>query len=230
LAKFLTRQRPAEQVEHSFAHPTALLFNGGVMKAGLLRQRIVEILNGWLTQEDGSRLRTLEGTNLDHAVAFGAAYYGLARRGKGVRIRGGAARSYYIGIETSMPAVPGIPTPLKALCVVPFGMEEGTEGDIPGQEFGLVVGEPAEFRFLGSTTRREDRLGQLIEEPGEDIEELSPLETTLSWIGQEGVTIPVRLHTHVTEVGTLELWAVSRDETHRWKLEFNVRTAGDEEQ
>ena len=228
LAKFLTRQRSAEQDGQTFAHPTAVLFNGGVMKASLLRQRVVDVLSDWLQQEDGVGVRTLEGTNLDHAVACGAVYYGLARRGKGVRIHGGAARSYYIGIETSMPAVPGMPAPLKALCVVPFGMEEGTENDIPEQEFGLVVGEPAEFRFLGSTTRREDRLGYLVEEPGDDIDELTPLETTLSWTGQEGVTIPVRLHTHVTEVGTLELWAVSRDETHRWKLEFNVRTTGDE--
>jgi len=228
LAKFLTRQRAPESDSRTFIHPTAILFNGGVMKADLLRQRLVGVLNGWLAQEEGTAVRTLEGTNLDHAVSCGAAYYGLARRGKGVRIRGGAARSYYIGIETSMPAVPGIPAPLKALCVVPFGMEEGTESELPGQEFGLVVGEPAQFRFLGSTTRREDQLGALIEEPGEDIEELTPLETTLSWIGQEGVMIPVRLHVHVTEVGTLELWAVSRDETHRWKLEFNVRTAGEE--
>lgn len=231
LARFLSRQRSPESENdaHTFVHPTALLFNGGVMKATLLRQRLVEVLNSWLVEEGDVPLRTLEGTNFDHAVACGAAYYGLARRGKGIRIRGGVARSYYIGIETSMPAVPGIAAPLKALCVVPFGMEEGTESDIPGQEFGLVVGEPAQFRFLGSTTRREDHLGDLIEEPGDEIEELTPLETTLSWIGQEGVTIPVRLHTHVTEVGTLELWAVSRDETHRWKLEFNVRMAGDEE-
>ena len=228
LAKFLTRQRSSDSDSHTFVHPTAILFNGGVMKATVLRQRLAEVLNGWLSQEGGEAIRPLEGTSLDHAVACGAAYYGLARRGKGIRIRGGAARSYYIGIETSMPAVPGIAAPLKALCVVPFGLEEGTESDIPSQEFGLVVGEPAQFRFLGSTTRREDQLGTLVEEPGEDLEELTPLETTLSWIGQEGVTIPVRLHTHMTEVGTLELWAVSRDETHRWKLEFNVRTAGEE--
>ncbi len=228
LAKFLTRQRTTESETRSFVHPTAILFNGGVMKATLLRQRLIEVLNGWLAPEGGSAVRTLEGTDLDHAVARGAAYYGLARRGKGVRIRGGAARSYYIGIETSMPAVPGMPAPLKALCVTPFGMEEGTESDIPGQEFGLVVGEPAQFRFLGSTTRREDQLGAFIEDPGEDIEELTPLETTLSWIGQEGIMIPARLRVHLTEVGTLELWAVSRDETHRWKLEFNVRTAGEE--
>jgi hypothetical protein len=228
LAKFLTRQRTTDNDTRTFVHPTAILFNGGVMKSPLLRHRLVEVLNSWLSEEPQAELRTLEGTSFDHAVACGAAYYGLARRGKGIRIRGGVARSYYIGIETSMPAVPGIAAPLKALCVVPFGMEEGTESDIPAQEFGLVVGEPAQFRFLGSTTRREDHLGDLIEEPGEDIEELTPLETTLSWIGQEGVTIPVRLRTHVTEVGTLELWAVSRDETHRWKLEFNVRMAGEE--
>ena len=228
LAKFLTQQKETGSDSQTFAHPTAILFNGGVMKATLLRQRLVDVLNGWLSQEDSPALRMLEGTNLDHAVARGAAYYGLARRGKGVRIRGGAARSYYIGIETSMPAVPGMAAPLKALCVAPFGMEEGTESDIPGQEFGLVVGEPAQFRFLGSTTRRSDQVGTFIEEPGDDIEELTPMETTLSWIGQEGVTIPARLRVHLTEVGTLEVWAVSRDETHRWKLEFNVRSASEE--
>ena len=228
LAKFLTRQKETSGDTQTFAHPTTILFNGGVMKATLLRQRLVDVLNGWLSQEGSQALRTLEGTNLDHAVARGAAYYGLARRGKGIRIRGGAARSYYIGIETSMPAVPGMAAPLKALCVAPFGMEEGTESDIPGQEFNLVVGEPAQFRFLGSITRRGDQVGTLIEEPGDDIEELTPMETTLSWTGQEGVPIPARLRVHLTEVGTLELWAVSRDETHRWKLEFNVRSTGEE--
>ena len=96
-------------------------------------------------------MKVLPGGDLDRAVARGAAYYGMVRRGKGVRIRGGTARAYYVGVETSLPAVPGAPPPLKALCVAPFGMEEGTEADVPGQEFGLVVGAPAEFRFLGST-------------------------------------------------------------------------------
>ena len=103
--------------------------------------------------------KVLPADDLDRAVARGAAYYGLVRRGKGIRIRGGTARAYYIGVETALPAVPGSPPPLKALCVVPFGMEEGTEADVPGQEFGLVVGEPAEFRFLGSTVRRADTVG-----------------------------------------------------------------------
>jgi hypothetical protein len=140
-----------------------------------------------------------------------------------VRIRGGTARCYYVGIETSLPAIPGAPPPLKALCVVPFGMEEGSESDVPGQEFGLVVGVPAEFRFLGSTVRRSDPVGTLVEEWEGQIDEMAPLAMTLEAPGREGQTVPVHLHSKVTEVGTLELWCLSRDGKQRWKLEFNVR-------
>jgi hypothetical protein len=140
-----------------------------------------------------------------------------------VRIRAGAPRTYYIGIESAMPSVPGLEAPMKALCVVPFGMEEGTRGEIPGREFGLVVGEPAEFRFLSSTTRQQDRIGDLVEDWGDDIQEISPLVVTLPSDGHADDVLPVRLETNVTEVGTLELWCVSRDASERWKLEFNIR-------
>src|SRR5207245_3474685 len=118
---------------------TQLLVNGGVMKAAVLRDRVVEVLNNWLRQEglDAREAeQILEAPDLEHAVARGAAYYGKARHGRGVRIRSGASRTYYIGIESAMPAVPGMEAPLKALCVVPFGMEEGTEARIPDKEFG----------------------------------------------------------------------------------------------
>src|SRR5262249_13523130 len=117
----------------------------------------------------------------------------------------------------------GAPPPLKALCVVPFGMEEGTETDVPGQEFGLVVGAPAEFRFLGSTVRRGDTVGTLVEEWEDQIEELAPIATTLEAQAKQGQTVPVHLHSKMTEIGTLELWCISRDGKQRWKLEFNVR-------
>jgi hypothetical protein len=113
--------------------------------------------------------------------------------------------------------------PLKALCVVPFGMEEGTDAQIPDREFGLVVGETAEFRFLSSTVRKQEPIGTLIDDWGDEIEELNPLEVTLDLEGQEDTGLPGRLESHVTEVGTLELWCVSRDGAHRWKLEFNIR-------
>jgi hypothetical protein len=204
------------------------------MKAAVLRGRVVEVLNGWLRQEGFDALgaeQILEADDLEHAVARGAAYYGKARQGRGVRIRSGASRTYYIGIESAMPAVPGMEAPLKALCVVPFGMEEGTEATIPNREFGLAVGEPAEFRFLTSTVRKQDHAGSLLEDWGSDLEELSPLEVTLGVTNsaasnldsKQGTVVPVRLETRVTELGTLEVWCVSRDGSNRWKLELNIR-------
>ncbi|MBZ5603143.1 MAG: Hsp70 family protein [Acidobacteriia bacterium] len=198
------------------ATPTHVLFNGGVLRADLIRTRILEILNGWLPHP----VTPLIGEDLMHAVARGAAYYGLARQGKGVRIRGGVPHSYYVGIETAMPAVPGFRTPLKALTVAPFGMEEGTGHKFPNRVFALTVGEPAQFRFFQSSTRKGDAPGSLIEEVGDDFEELAPIEVFLP--GNAGEAVPVSLETLVTETGVLELWCVARD-GRRWKLEFNVR-------
>ncbi len=121
------------------------------MKSPALSRRLAEVLEGWA----GRPVAMLSGAreDLDLAVARGAAYYGLARRGEGVRIRGGTARAYYVGIESAMPAVPGVPAPLKAVCVAPFGMEEGSEAELPGRELALMVGERAVFRFLAAADR-----------------------------------------------------------------------------
>jgi hypothetical protein len=233
LARFLSQQvqNSPEGVNirrgpSGLACPTHVLFNGGVMKAAVLRERVVAVLNSWLTAERFDALdarHALDAPDLEHAVARGAAYYGRARRGRGVRIRSGASRTYYIGIESAMPAVPGMEAPMKALCVVPFGMEEGSDAQVPGREFGLVVGEPAEFRFLSSSIRKQDHVGDLLDDWQDEIEELSPLEVTLSLDGQQGAVMPVRLESRVTEIGTLELWCVSRDGQSRWKLELNIR-------
>ena len=228
MARFLRQQ--AASAEHGevrrtpsgLAAPTHVLFNGGVFNAGLLRDRVVATLNAWLKEEKMPAVQPLSGEDLMYAVARGAAYYGMARRGRGVRIRGGVPRTYYVGIESSMPAVPGIPNPVKALTVAPFGMEEGTEAVIPHGEFGLVVGEPAEFRFFGSTTRKNDPIGSLIEDTRQDLEELSPMEVNLPATEGFGQLVPVSLETVVTETGILQLWCVARD-GRRWKLEFNVR-------
>jgi hypothetical protein len=222
-AEVLAQSAPSRRSKKKVAQPNALLFNGGVFKGEPLRDRLVEVLNHWADKAGAAPIKVLPGHDLDLAVARGGAYYGLVRRGRGIRIRGGAARAYYIGVETSLPAVPGAAPPLKALCVVPFGMEEGSEADVPAQEFGLVVGEPAKFRFLGSTVRRTDSAGTVVEEWEGEIEELTPLTTTLEAPGREGRTVPVHLHSKVTEVGTLEIWCLSRDGKQRWKLEFNVR-------
>jgi hypothetical protein len=227
MARFLRQQ--AATAEHGavrrgpsgLACPTHALFNGGVLNANLVRQRVLDTLNSWLAAEGAASASALSGEDLMHAVARGAAYYGLARTGRGVRIRGGVPRTYYVAIESAMPSIPGFPAPLKALAVVPFGMEEGTDTRIPNREFGLVIGQPAEFRFFTSATRKNDPAGALIEDFGDELEELSPMEVSFQ-AGESSEVVPVSFESVVTETGVLQLWCVARD-GRRWKLEFNVR-------
>src|SRR5580693_4856644 len=215
LARFLRQQ--AAQSEHGsvrrgpsgLAAPTHVLFNGGVLRSGMVRQRILDVLNGWLAEEGLAPAAPLLGEDLMHAVARGAAYYGLARSGRGVRIRGGVPRTYYVGVESAMPSIPGFPAPLKALAVVPFGMEEGTDTVIPGREFGLVIGQPAEFRFFTSTARKNDKIGDLVEDFGDQLEELSPMEVSFPAGETSSEVVPVSFETVVTETGVLQLWCVA---------------------
>ncbi|PRG57870.1 Hsp70 family protein [Burkholderia gladioli] len=209
----------------SFLHPSAVLFNGGVFKSELLTERILAILNGWLAADGAAPARLLGGADLDLAVARGAAYYGYVKRGRGVRIRGGTARAYYVAIESAMPAIPGMEPPISALCVAPFGMEEGSDAALPEQEFGLVVGEPVQFRFFGSSVRRQDQVGDLLDYwSPEELQELEAIQATLPADGRTpGEVVAVRLHARVTEAGTLELEAVPRGSEARWKVEFDVR-------
>ncbi len=220
LAAFLSRQAGSLGLKHSFARPTAVLFNGGVFKAQSLRTRVIDTLNDWLKTDGASAARELDRADLDLAVARGAAYYGWVKAGHGIRIRGGTARSYYVGVESSGLAVPGFTPPVKALCVAPFGMEEGTQADIPPQEFGLVVGEPTRFRFFSSSTRRDDKVGELLDDASV-LEELPPIETALPGAG--GALVPVNIQAAVTELGALEVRCLERGGKGRWKLELNVR-------
>jgi molecular chaperone DnaK (HSP70) len=204
------------------AKPTHLLLNGGVLQAGAIEQRLFEVLGNWVTVTE-LRNETKQ-ADLMHAVAVGAAYYGLARTGKGVRIRGGVPRSYYVGIESSLPAVPGVAAPMKALTVVPFGLEEGSRVAMPQRKFALIVGEPAEFRFFSSLSRKQDEAGKLIDEVDDSFEELAPVEVHLPAAVESTreQVVPVTLESNVTETGMLELWCVAAD-GRRWKIEFNVR-------
>ena len=233
LAAFLAKQQNATDElkdinlpEHAtFLHPTAVLLNGGVLKANTLADRLMEVLNSWLVAEQVSKARLLADADLDLAVARGAAYYGFVRQGKGVRIKGGTAAAYYVGIESAMPAVPGLAPDIVALCIAPFGMEEGTSEELPNDEFGLVVGEPVRFRFFASTIRREDKVGTRLDYwTDEELAELDELDITLPEEGRRsGEIVPVHLCAAVTEVGTLELQAVSQKDSSRWKIEFDVR-------
>lgn len=232
LAAFLSRQSGATAELEGFAeqsggflHPTAILFNGGVLKSALLARRLQAILDGWLEAEGAAPARLLSGADLDLAVARGAAYFGYIRQGKGVRIHGGTAQSYYVGVESAMPAIPGFDAPIQALCLAPFGMEEGSETALPEQEFGLVVGESARLRFFGSSVRRQDQVGTLLDFWGPDeLQELEEIELSLPAQGRTaGEIVRVRLHARITDTGTLELEALAHDGSGRWSVQFDVR-------
>jgi molecular chaperone DnaK (HSP70) len=234
LAAFLRRNLTAAEDARvtlpagaTFLHPTALLFNGGVFKDAHLQEAVAAQVDEWVTAEGGKRLKRLKSRSLDLAVALGAAYSGLSRRGRGIRIRGGTARSYYVGVEAAVPAVPGYAPPVRAVCLAPFGLEEGTAVELPQLEVGAVVGETTSFRFFASAQRRDDAPGAVVEDVSE-LQELSPIEAALpggaDGAGRTGEVIPVGLRAAATEVGTLELRLVAKEPPPReWTLEFSVR-------
>ncbi len=234
LAHFLTRQAGAlpapEGRRRSLLHPTCILFNGGVMKSDSLRGRLADTVTAWLDADGAPPPRVLEGADYNLAVARGAVAFALAKAGKGLRIRGGTARAYYVGIETSAPAVPGVAPPVHALCLAPFGMDEGSEVALPGDPLGLVVGEKVSFRFFGSSVRRDDTPGTRLDRwaPGE-LEELAPVDVEVPAEGrEEGDVVPVNLHAGITAIGTLKLEAVPVQATgpkDRFTVELNVRDA-----
>ncbi len=213
----------AAPADSPILRPTAVLFNGGVFEAPSFRARILELLASWLGAERAPK--ELASVGLDIAVSRGAAYFGAVRAsGKGIRIQAGTSRSFYLGLESPMPAVPGFVPPIKGVCIVPQGTAEGTDLELPGREFGLVTGDAVTFRFFSSEVRAGDRVGTVVDNASKSLDELAGLTVTLpAQGGAAGQVVPVTLHPKVTDVGTLELWMQHTQSSQRWKLDFNLR-------
>ncbi|MGZ3430050.1 MAG: Hsp70 family protein, partial [Polyangia bacterium] len=188
------------------ARPTAILWNGGVLKSAAIRARILEVLTSWL----GATPRVLENAAPDLAVARGAAYYGLARQSAGVRaikIGGGAARAFYLGIDTADVR----PGQLTFLCLTPRGFEEGSEVTLSEHALELLTNRPVRFRLFSSSDRVGDRAGQLLTLPPDALAELPPMYTVLRFQrSSHEAALSVNLHARLTEIGTLELECVAR--------------------
>ena len=165
--------------------------------------------------------------DLNTAVAIGAAYYGWSKQSGGIRIRGGTARSYYVGIETAGLAIPGVPRPLRALCVASRGMEEGTEADVPSAEVGVMVGKTAQFRFFSSSIRPDDAVGDALNQwSNDELVETEPITISLSSESASGQTfVPVQFASRITELGMFELWCHATRTEDKWKMEFSTRDA-----
>ncbi|HVV70964.1 MAG TPA: Hsp70 family protein, partial [Verrucomicrobiae bacterium] len=210
----LGEQRPGD----ALPRPDALLLNGGVFNSAKMTQRLVEVLSSWWPEKPP--LRLLHHESLDLAVARGAAYYGLARRGLGRRIGGGTAHAIYVGLEAGDQAT-------RSLCLVPRGQEEGEIIELPNRVFQLAVGEPVRFPLFSTTADRLERPGDLAP-VSDEFTELPPIHTLLQTAAKTKGRVPVHLQARLTEIGTLELWCVSESGRERWRLEFELRGAANE--
>jgi molecular chaperone DnaK (HSP70) len=197
--------------------PDAILFNGGFFIPEILRQRVADAVGHWY----GKRPEVFENRDLDLAVATGAAYYSYVRStGRGVLVRGGLPRTYFIGIGDS-----------TAVCLVPRGAEEGATLEIDNEALQLVANKPVSFRLYSSLTRSEDRLGDVVDLPalGPDLHTHAPLNAVIRFGKKAGERlIPVKLGARLTEIGTLETWCESKISENRWRLQFELRKAAAE--
>ncbi|MCC6849065.1 MAG: Hsp70 family protein [Deltaproteobacteria bacterium] len=197
----------------------AVLFNGGVFTPAVLRARMVEILAAWA---GGGAPAELPSVGLDDAVARGAAYYGLAARGAGVRVGAGAARACYLGLG---PAADDAARE-RLLCLVPRGVEEGASVAVTEPEFEVLANQPVSFQLYTSTSRSGEAPGAIVAAPRADLATLPPIRTVLRHGRKLAArTIPVHVEVKRTALGTLELWCAAKESAHRWRLEFQLREA-----
>ncbi len=209
LARFISRQGQGKM-------PEVILFNGGTLKPLSIRQRISGVLSSW----SGREVATMESRSLDLAISVGAVYYGLVRKGLGLRIGGGIPRSYFIGIG----AKEGQGKAQKAVCLIERGTEEGREVEVE-RDFKVLTNRPVKFTLFSSTIRQGDHIGDIVELNQEDFVRLPPLQTVLKYGKKaEHKAIPVRVGSQATAIGTLELYCRSVSAPHRWRRQFGLRS------
>ena len=240
----VTRHLGAFLSRHGSNRVDVILFNGGAMTPGSVRRRVIDQIARW----QGSPPRELPAAMPEMAVAQGAAYYGLVRRGLATRIKGGTPRAFYIGVDASgtrrrVPTIEaktagasdGAIEPARyAVCLAPPGLEDGARVQLE-RDFRLVTNRPVSFRLYSSSTR-DDRPGALVPigdgradtlDDGSDLLELPPIVTVLRARGRGEVT--VRLGIHITELGALEIYCVDAeavDQPETWRLVFDMRSGG----
>ena len=222
VAAFLRRQ--------GGALPDTLLLNGGVFHAAALRERLRETLDAWRAEAGQPPVRLLDVSRLDAAVARGAVAYGMARAGAAPRIRGGAARSYYLVLEDG-------PDDSRAVCLLPHGQPEGEPVRLDARRFSLRLGRPVRFNLATSATDLKHRPGELVDlrdTARGDFTRLPPIATVLHPARGAAGSVQVLLETQITEVGTLEVHCVAAGDAgggttapQRWKLEFQLRGTPD---
>ncbi len=206
----ITRHLAAFLSANENAKPDAILFNGGFFIPEICQRRVADVVERW----HGRRPAILENHDLDLAVAVGAAYYSYVKAtGAGLLVRGGLPRAFYVGVGEN-----------EAVCLVPRGTEEGRTLELDSQELHLVANKPVSFRLFSSLTRVDALAGQtIVSEETPELHRHAPLNAVVRF-GKSGERlVPVKLRAHLTEIGTLEVWADSKISEHHWRLQFELR-------
>lgn len=226
LAAFLARSaRVAAQQEELTGcltdgeiRPTKVLFNGGVFTAQSFRDRVLAQLQAW---NPTVAVQELSQPDLECAVARGAAYYGgVVARGKALRIRAGLSRSYYIGVEPTELALPGIQSTLKGICIAPQGLEEGSSAQVAAREFILAAGEQIEFQLFTSAERSADSAGTEVSDAERSLQDGGVIRARIE---AAEPFVPVVLESRLSEVGALEIALRESKGARSWRFEFDVR-------
>src|SRR4030095_10783376 len=217
---------PAEEESGFSARPDVILLNGGLFASSALRQRLLDVMASWYsTNNSGDTWQplVLHNARLDLAVAQGAAYYGMVRRGHGTRITGGLARAHYIGVEGELAETAGH----AAICLLPAGSAEGQMVDLTERQFQLRIRQPVEFPLYTSSLRTADTPGTLVSIDPQLLQPLPPIRTILTSARRksQAEVIPVTLQAQLTDIGTLELWCCEAIGDRQCRLQFDVRAA-----
>ncbi|MFY9940678.1 MAG: molecular chaperone DnaK, partial [Desulfobacterales bacterium] len=217
------RETVRQTLQRESHAPDLILFNGGSLKPALVQERILSAIGHWFGQKDDRLPRVLENPNPDLAVALGAAYYGLVKLGRGVRVGSGSPRAYYLGVGSGgEPAEGGR---RQAICLVERGLDEGTAIELKDKKFEVRTNQPVSFDLFSSSYRSGDRCGDLVN-VDDSLTALPPVQTVIQY-GKKGdqQLIPVQVEAGYTEMGTLAIWCRSLIGHHRWQLQFQLRDA-----
>ena len=209
------------RVDGELLLPNKILFNGGVFKSKAIRKALLDSL-GSICSGD---LYELSGANYDLAVSRGASYFAkMSETGKGIKIKAGSSRSYYLGVESSEMAMPGFEPPVEGLCVVSMGTEEGTSHVVSESEFSLLTGETAHFRFFSSNERADDLVGAVVEDAEQMLEETASLTSVFQLEGaNKGELVAVSIETEIDDLGQMKLYLKHKTSDKKWKLDFDLR-------
>ena len=227
LIRFLEHQREhvTGLLQRDNVRPDLVLFNGGSLKPKAVQERILSVIRRWSGEKDASLPGVLDNSDLDLAVALGASYYGLVRKGRGIRVSSGSARAYYLGVGRAEPERPGGDTSEKAICLVERGMEEGRHIRLENKGFQVLTNQPVGFDVYSSSFRTGDRIGDILT-VDDSMTALPPIRTVIQFGKKAGKkSLPIDVEAHYTEVGTLSLWCRSIQTDHRWRLQFQLRDA-----